>query len=184
MECRPEPPPSASAAPDVAGVIAPPPLLYAAGFGAGLLADLALPSHRLSLPLRRVTGLPLLAGGILLAGWAIRTMRHAGTPVPPTEPATALVTEGPFRFTRNPVYLGAALCYAGLALLLNRLWSLALLPAVLAIVQGGVVLREERYLERRFGAPYRRYRDRVPRWLPFAVLTIAVAQLSFLLPYR
>lgn len=154
------------AAPDTAGVIAPPPLLFAAGLAAGLLADVAKPAPRLPSAAWRVAGgLPLLAAGLLLVGWAARTMHRAGTPVPPTRASVALVVEGPFRFTRNPVYLGMTLCYAGVALLLDRLWVLAPLPGVLAALQRGVVAREERYLERRFGEAYRRYRQGVARWL-------------------
>lgn len=155
----------AQASPDVAGVLAPPPLIYAAGFAGGLLADRVLPLPRLPRTARQALGAPLLAKGALLVAWAALTMRQAGTPVRPTRPSRALVTHGPFRFTRNPVYLGAALAYAGLALLLNRLWPLALLPVVLGVIQQGVVRREERYLERRFGDAYRRYCAGVPRWL-------------------
>jgi protein-S-isoprenylcysteine O-methyltransferase Ste14 len=76
---------------------------------------------------------------------------------------TALVVEGPFRLTRNPGYLGTGAVYAGAALLANALSALLVLPAVLAVIQRGVVEREERYLERRFGASYRTYRQRVHR---------------------
>lgn len=151
--------------PDVAGVVAPPPLILAAGLGAGVLADVALPWLRPPAPLRRLLGAPLLAAGVLLAAWAVFTMRRAGTPLNPAQPSTALVTDGPFRLSRNPGYLSLTLAYLGLSFLLGRGWPLALLPGVLAVVQRGVVAREERYLERRFGDAYRRYRQRVPRWL-------------------
>lgn len=153
------------AGPDTAGVAAPPPLFFVAGLGAGLLIDRARPAARLPDAARRTVGLPLLVAGVLLIGWAVRTMHQAGTPAPPYQPTVAVVTEGPFRFTRNPIYLGMTSCYLGLTLLANRLWALALLPGVLAALHRGVVTREEDYLEQRFGEPYRRYRQGVPRWL-------------------
>jgi protein-S-isoprenylcysteine O-methyltransferase Ste14 len=83
----------------------------------------------------------------------------------PVRPATALITEGPFRFTRNPLYLSLALLYLGIALGLGVLWPIVLLPALMLLVQQLVVLREEAYLESRFGDAYRTYRKRVRRWL-------------------
>jgi protein-S-isoprenylcysteine O-methyltransferase Ste14 len=102
---------------------------------------------------------------VALAGWFIMSMRRAGTPVDPREAPTALVTEGPFRFSRNPGYLGLGLTYVGLSLLVEARWPLLLLPFVLIIIDRGVISQEERYLERRFGSEYRTYRQRVRRWL-------------------
>jgi protein-S-isoprenylcysteine O-methyltransferase Ste14 len=151
---------------ETAGVIAPPPLIYAGGFLCGLLIDRALPvSGPLPVPLRRVFAPPLLVGGVLVMLAAVRTMVRAHTTINPAAPVAALVTTGPFRFTRNPIYLGDTLVYSGLALALGRRGPLVLLPGVLALIDRGVIRREERYLERRFGAPYRDYRARVRRWL-------------------
>ena len=150
-------------APDVPGVIAPPPLVALAWFAGGLLVERAAPVPRLH---ARGLGLPLVIGGALLAGWAIGTMRSAKTPVSPFEPSTELVTEGPFRFTRNPIYLGGMLFYGGLALLLDRLGPLLLLPGLLATLKRGVIEREERFLAQKFGDRYREYQAAVPRWLP------------------
>ncbi len=80
-------------------------------------------------------------------------------------PSSALVTSGPYRFTRNPMYLGMASLYAGIALAFGLLWSLALLLVVLVVIDRGVIAREERYLERRFGDEYRLYKQQVRRWL-------------------
>ncbi len=85
----------------------------------------------------------------------------------PTEPTTMLVTDGPFRFTRNPVYLGMTMAYAGLAMMSRRLGPLLTLPGVLTLVQSGVVKRGERYLARKFGEAYKRYQAAVPQWLQF-----------------
>ncbi len=149
------------------GVIAPPPLLFLGGLAIGAALDFGLA--------RLPTGLSdwsqLGAGAVLaaaaagLAVAAIRRFRRAGTAVEPWRPSTALVTGGVYRFTRNPIYLGLALLYAGSALAPNSGVALVLLPAVLALVQIGVIRREERYLERKFGDDYRRYRASVRRWI-------------------
>lgn len=145
-------------------IIAPPPLLYAGPWLGGLLLDRLLPLPRLPLALRLV-GLPLIAAGIGLGGWFAWTMRRAGTPIDPYQAPTALVTNGPFRLTRNPGYLGLTLTYCGLSLLTRILWPLLLLPGVLLAVDRGVIQREERYLGKEFGSAYGDYRRRVRRWL-------------------
>jgi len=91
--------------------------------------------------------------------------RRAGTTPNPTKPTTALVLRGPYRFTRNPMYLGFAALYLGVTLLVNSLWPLLLFPAVVGLVQGRVIAREEAYLEAKFGNEYRAYKMRVRRWL-------------------
>jgi protein-S-isoprenylcysteine O-methyltransferase Ste14 len=145
-------------------IIAPPPLLYAGPWLGGFLLDRLVPLPRLPLALR-FTGMPLVAAGIGLAGWFASTMRRAGTPIDPYEAPTALVTEGPFRHTRNPAYVGVTLIYGGLSLLSGVLWPLLFLPGALLAVDRGVIQREERYLEKQFGSPYREYLRRVRRWL-------------------
>jgi protein-S-isoprenylcysteine O-methyltransferase Ste14 len=145
-------------------IIAPPPLLFAGPWLLGFLLDQILPLPRLPLALRLV-GLPLTAAGLAVLVWFLTTMRRAGTPVDPREAPTALVQAGPFRHTRNPAYGGWTLLYLGVALLAGSRWALILLPAVLVAVDRGVIRREERYLEDRFGADYREYRRRVRRWL-------------------
>jgi len=92
-------------------------------------------------------------------------MRRAGTAVSTRIPTAALVTTGPFRFSRNPLSVSSTLFYLGIAIAAQSLWALVLLPVVLAVVQHGVIYREERYLEDRFGADYVRYKDRVRRWI-------------------
>ncbi|MGH6833525.1 MAG: methyltransferase family protein, partial [Methyloceanibacter sp.] len=91
--------------------------------------------------------------------------RLAGTSVVPGQPSTALVVEGPYRVTRNPIYIGFVLAYFGLAVVLTSVWVLLLLIPVLIILQRGVVKPEEVYLEQQFGETYRKYKARVPRWL-------------------
>ena len=147
------------------GVIAPPPLIYAAGVGAGFALEAILPSPSLPAAFRVVLGGALLAAGLGLQGSFIALFRRARTPVAPYQPTTALVTDGPYRLTRNPGYLGFALIAAAIGFLADAVWVLAPLPVVLAIVHRGVVLREERYLEQLFGERYLAYKARTRRWL-------------------
>ncbi len=92
-------------------------------------------------------------------------MEQAKTNVNPSLPATTLVTDGPFRFSRNPMYLARTLLYVGLGLLANSLAVLLTAVPLLMVVQHGVIKREEHYLEAKFGDAYRQYRARVRRWL-------------------
>jgi len=98
-------------------------------------------------------------------GWFFRTMRRADTPVDPREPVSRLVTAGPFRYTRNPAYLAMTMIYGGITSLANSLPPILLLPTALLAMRRGVIEREERYLEDRFGEEYLRYKSRVRRWI-------------------
>ena len=111
-----------------------------------------------------VIGLPLVCVGALLIIWAVRTLRAEHVD-PRFKPVETIVSGGPFHFTRNPMYLAFTLIYAGIALSVNAIWPLALLPFLLGIMHYGVIRREERYLETRFGEEYRAYRSRVRRWI-------------------
>src|SRR4051794_9267309 len=106
-------------APDTAGVIAPPPLIYAGALAIGLLAKVLFPSRFLPGAVPRALGLPLIGSGLLLFFFGLRVMHHAGTEVRPDRPTTSLVIEGPYRFTRNPLYLGFTLVYGGITTLGN-----------------------------------------------------------------
>ena len=147
------------------GVIAPPPLIYLGALGAGFALEAALPSASLPAAVRRPLGGALVLAGSALAGSFVRAFRRAGTPIPPYHPATALVTTGPYRLTRNPGYVGMTLTYAGIAVLASAVWPLVTLPPALLAIDQGVIAREERHLESRFGDEYRRYTARVRRWL-------------------
>jgi protein-S-isoprenylcysteine O-methyltransferase Ste14 len=142
-----------------------PPVLYAGGFVLGLVLDWLLPLKRLPTLPARLVGVVCLVVGAGVAHSGEKVMHRAGTNIRPDLPTTVLVTEGPFRRTRNPLYLGLTLMYAGVALLIPATWPLLLLIPVLLVMQRGVIAREERYLERKFGEPYRAYLGRVRRWL-------------------
>jgi protein-S-isoprenylcysteine O-methyltransferase Ste14 len=154
-----------SRAGDTAGVVAPPPLIYLAGLGAGFLLEGVLPGGSFPGVVRWGLGPLLLVLGIALTGWWARSFRRADTPMPPWAPTRALVTRGPYRLSRNPAYLADVLLYGAVALLANAPWALLPLPLVLGIMDLGVIRREERYLERRFGQEYLDLRTRTRRWI-------------------
>lgn len=156
----------ATAPGDHPGVVAPPPLIFLTPLLLGLALRWApVPAPALDLRLRLGVGLPLVVAGAALGVWGLATMRRARTPAEPWKTPRALVTDGPFARTRNPLYVAMALIVAGLALALDALLALPLLVPALLVVRQGVVLREERYLERKFGDEYRAYCARVRRWL-------------------
>lgn len=108
----------------------------------------------------------MLATGVVLGPiWGIRTMRSAGTTLRPDKPTATLVTDGPFRLSRNPLYLALTLMYAGIALIANSLWALIMLFPVTLIMSRFVIRREEEYLARTFGEEYEHYQMCVRRWI-------------------
>ena len=150
---------------DTAGVIGRPPLIYLVALVIGIALSVVVPTPILPRGWGIAFGVTLIVIAVWLSGWGVREMRRSGTSESTSIPATALVTTGPFRFSRNPLYISLTLCYVGIALAARSLWSLLLLPVVLVIIHRGVIHREERYLERRFGEDYVRYKARVRRWL-------------------
>ena len=150
---------------DNPGVIAPPPLIYAGALLAGLLVNRRYHIPFLPRRVARTLGWPLLASGLGVGFLGAREMRRAETNVDPYKPAKTLVTGGPFRFTRNPLYLSMALLYGGISALANALPPILLLPIVMRLMQRGVIEREESYLERTFGDVYVEYKVRAPRWI-------------------
>jgi protein-S-isoprenylcysteine O-methyltransferase Ste14 len=102
---------------------------------------------------------------LALVAWAIVTITRVGSNVPTNRPTTTIVERGPYRFTRNPIYLGMFLGLIGLAIAFDNLWLPIMLVPFAFVIRYGVVAREEAYLERKFGDAYRGYRSRVRRWL-------------------
>ena len=151
--------------PKTSGVRFPPPLIYVAGFLIGLALELAFPVDGLPAPLAIAAAVAGAAAWLVLDGSAMRRFKRAGTSMIPMRPSTALVTSGPYRITRNPMYVGMAALYLAIALGLGVIWALATLPVVLFAVDRLVIVREERYLEAKFGEDYRSYKGRTRRWL-------------------
>lgn len=153
---------------DHANVAIRPPFLFLGALVLGCLLTLLFPlGTRLASPnrLALTVGLVFVVLGFVLGILAARRFRLAGTPVPTDRQVTALVTVGPYWFTRNPIYIGLILVYFGLSIILTSFWALVLLVPVVMILQRGVVAREEAYLENKFGDAYRAFKARVPRWL-------------------
>jgi protein-S-isoprenylcysteine O-methyltransferase Ste14 len=113
----------------------------------------------------RIAGLGLGVAGLVLMGWAILTLRRSRTTVMPTAGATKLVTEGPFRYRRNPIYLADMLILLGIAELIRNFWLVLLTPVLGILVTWLAILPEERHLEARFGDAYREYKERTRRLL-------------------
>ncbi len=152
-----------------AGVIARPPLLFLAALLLGFALD-----HLLPLPVvvprggelaHRMIPSALILIGLALAAAGIRNFSRAATPVPTYKPTRALVTTGIHGWSRNPIYLGMLLVYAGIGIAVRSPWILVLALPLALTLRYRVVAREEAYLERRFGNAYREYKARVRRWL-------------------
>ena len=150
---------------DNPGVIALPPLIYGAGLAAGLLLHFLYPLGFLPEPMMRWMGIVPFGAAVALALPAQRALARARTPFDVRRPTSAIVTDGVFRYSRNPMYLALTLLHVGIATLLDSLWLLVVIVPVTVVVQLGVVAREERYLERKFGDEYLRYKRRVRRWI-------------------
>jgi protein-S-isoprenylcysteine O-methyltransferase Ste14 len=142
-----------------------PPLLYGASIAIGLACHWRWPRPLLSGVAPGLLGSILVVASLLLFGASVQRFRAARTPVPARKPTTAIVRTGPYRFSRNPIYLAFSLLQLGIAVWVNTWWLVATLAAAIATVHYVVIPREERYLEARFGAEYRDYRASVRRWL-------------------
>ena len=153
---------------DSPGVIAPPPLIATVAVVFGLLLDRTMPVHMLATNLsfteRVVAGVFVALAGAALAVTAERRFKAVGTNVPPWKPALHLATSGVYQRLRNPMYVGLMLLTGGIGIALASDWTLVLLVPMAIVLHYGVMLREERYLERKFGEDYRRYKTSVPRW--------------------
>lgn len=144
---------------------APPPVFLlvflALGFGWHVIFPLSIGP----VSLLRLTGGGIILAAGALALWARQVMLRAGTNIRPTLPALSLVAAGPYRFTRNPMYLSLCLLQLGFGLVLADAWPVLLTPALVAVLHWGVIRREEKYLRAKFGEPYRQYLERVRRWI-------------------
>ena len=147
------------------GILVPPPFIYLAFFLIGLAIDFVSPAPFLSASIQYAAGIVLILLGGLIAILSVTEFRKAKTAFDVRKSANALVTSGPFRYSRNPGYVALTAAYVGVALMVDSVWILVMVLPALAVMQGAVILREERHLERRFGDAYQRYRGTVRRWI-------------------
>jgi protein-S-isoprenylcysteine O-methyltransferase Ste14 len=148
-----------------AGVWIPPPLLYVLPFLFARFLQTILPLPSLPDGIRVGAAILFCAIGLPLCAWSIGLFRRSKTSLVPVKPAATLVLDGPYRVTRNPMYLGLLLLYLAAAFWLNIAWALVLISVVIWMIQRLVIEKEELYLEHRFGESYRQYKAHVRRWI-------------------
>jgi len=153
------------AKPDNAGVHVPPPFVYVMAIGLGVLLQRAVPLRIGGGGVRVIAAWACVAAFAALAGSSFQSFWSRHTSIVPIRPATTLVVSGPYRWTRNPMYVGMALLTLGAALWRNTWWIVVLLAPALLAIDRLVIAREEKYLRRRFGSDYEAYVRRVRRWL-------------------
>jgi protein-S-isoprenylcysteine O-methyltransferase Ste14 len=152
--------------PEVANVgIVRPPLVYLGAIALGLLLQFAWPVRLVSRAVSVPLGGTIVFVAVALFLYAVRTFRTVGTPVPGNRPTTTIVRTGPYRCSRNPIYLSFSLLQLGVAFWINSLWLLVTLMPAVALMSFVVIPREEHYLETRFPSDYLPYKASVRRWL-------------------
>jgi len=148
-----------------ADVVAPAPIFFVIASALGATLEWLLPSTLLAQPYALFLAATLIAFSVVLVAAVLFQMAKAKTSFDANKPTSALITSGVFRLCRNPTYLSLVLLQAGLAFAFQSLWLLLLVVPALAVSHWGVVLREEQYLKRKFGAEHEQYARRVRRWL-------------------
>lgn len=152
---------------DSSGVKIFPPVIYIVAIGVGFLIQWLVPV-RFGASFRQtalIAGSALLALAVTLIAWTATLMFRSGTTPNPSRPTTALVFRGPFRMTRNPMYLALELLCIGVGLVANALWPMVMAVPAAVVTRMLVIDKEERYLEGKFGAEYLAYKARVRRWI-------------------
>lgn len=150
---------------DNPGVIAPPPLIFLSGLILGGIVTYFYPFPMMIGGLAVILGNLLFLSGIAVIAIIYLQMKRAKTNIEPWKPTTKILDTGFYGISRNPIYLGLALIYLGISCFFNSIWFLPFLPIVLFVIHYGVILREEKYLESKFGEEYLDYKKRVRRWI-------------------
>lgn len=144
----------------------PPPFLFVVGIAAGWAMNQKFPLQlNAKVPAQAVVSWCIIVSGISLMIWGLFTFRRARTAIYPNQPARELVANGPYRFSRNPMYVGLTIMTVGIGLLADNAWMLIMLPATLFILWKLVIQKEERYLLSKFGSVYEKYQQQVRRWI-------------------
>ena len=157
--------PESANAQETAGVIAPPPLIVLGGLALAITANWLYPIPWVTFRLRAPIGALLVMAAVVLMITSIRELRAADTPVQTRQPTRTIISTGPYRFSRNPIYLSFAILILGIAVWTGSAWFLVGLVLTMLVITTGVIMREERYLERKFGDTYLGYKRKVRRWL-------------------
>lgn len=151
--------------PDHANVAIFPPLLFGLSLGAGFGLRAIFPLPFLSGRLAWIGGPFIVGVALILAAWAVRTMHAGGASIPTGAPTDVIVQGGPYRFSRNPIYLAMVLSLAGIGVWVNSPWFVGLAIVSAALLSWGAISCEEAYLQRKFGVQYSVYKESVRRWL-------------------
>lgn len=151
--------------PDHANVAIFPPLLFGLSLVAGFGLRAIFPSPFLSDRLASIGGPFIVGVSLILAAWAVRTMHAGGASIPTGDPTDVIVRDGPYRFSRNPIYLAMVLSLAGIGVWANSLWFVGLAIVTAVLLSWGAITCEEAYLQRKFGDRYLAYKNSVRRWL-------------------
>lgn len=150
---------------DIAGVIAPPPLFFLAAIVVGLGLEWAVRADTNLGRIGLMIGLALIVVSVIIAVLARRQFAKGGTSLRVEVPSTAILTTGPFRFTRNPFYLSMSMLQVGIGLAFGFAWIVVMVVPAVLVIRFAVIAREERYLEGKFGETYLNYKNSVRRWI-------------------
>jgi len=150
---------------DHAGVAFHPPILLLLLIVLGFIGRWQFPARFVPAGWALPIGLVLVVVSLTLFGWAVTTMRRGGASIPTNEPTDTIVQHGPFRLSRNPIYLSMVMLLVGIGFWANSAWFLVLAGLAVILLTRGVIVREERYLERKFGETYLANKRRVRRWI-------------------
>jgi len=156
---------SAASESDTLGVRVPPPLIYLTSILIGAAIDRLTPVRVLPDLVTGWLGGALVLLAVTISGFSVREFRKAKTTFRVDRPVSALITTGPFRYSRNPLYLSLSILQAGIGIWMNSVWVVVLLVPTVAVMTRGVIVREEKYLAEKFGKAYRDYQATVRRWL-------------------
>ena len=151
--------------PDSAQVRVPPPLAVLAAILVSWIVHLIHPIPVFHESINGFLGSVLFASGLLLALLCVGLFKAQGTGLPPWKPSTKVVHGGPYRFSRNPIYIGLLIAYLGVIVLINTVWGFVLLIPLFFFFNNYVIPKEEKYLESKFGDEYRAYKTKVRRWI-------------------
>ncbi len=150
---------------DSPGVIALPPVIFGAFLMAGLVLEYLFSWPVMARSAQYIAGAIVIAASFVLMPGALRVFRRAETPLDVRKPTSAIITNGPYRISRNPIYVSMLLLYLGIGIMIDGVWILLLAAPLVLVIQYGVILREEVYLEDKFGEPYLTYKKSVRRWI-------------------